>query len=484
MAWDIGLTRQNKRPPNSPANSSSKAVGRIAQSLLFRQSRLRLAVGYTGVMGTILILLGLGVYQAIAHAHEVTVDRELKSVSDAFHDAIESAAVNSSQLSQLPPGLFPNLCVSNSACTKPIAETTHHHLQSTYQYDYYIRLLSPTGDLLATGGIRPPGLLITSPIPAWQSLKDENNQIYHQIATSLEDDSQEIWAYLLVGRSLQDFDQYLRVVRVYLLIGFVMSLALVAAASWWLSALAMRPIYRSYQQIQQFTTDAAHELRTPLAAIRATVESVLRLPHLSEPEALETLTVIARQNQRLSAMVSDLLLLSRLDNEQQLADKQPCCLQDLLNDIHEEIAALAIAKAITFTLDIQTPLPLIVQGNEEQLYRLVLNLVNNALTYTFAGDQINLELRRVDQRAIISVVDTGIGIAPEHQINIFDRFYRVDQARSQQAKFQQARSQQTGNSGLGLAIALAITKAHQGTLTVTSQLGIGSTFTVSLPFSS
>ncbi len=474
MAWDIGLIRQNKRPNQGP----NQAAGQIAQSLLFRRSRLRFAVGYTGVMGTILLLLGLGVYQAIAHAHEVTIDRELKSVSDAFHDAIESAAVNPSQLDQMPPQLFPNLCVLNSACTQPIAETPHQ-LQSTYQYDYYIRLISPTGELLATGGIRPQGLSITGPIPAQQSLKDENNQTYHQIATSVEDGKQEIWAYLLVGRSLREFDQYLRLVRVCLLIGFLISLALVAAASGWLSALAMRPIYRSYQQIQQFTTDAAHELRTPLAAIQATVESVLRLPHLSEPEAQETLTVIARQSQRLTTMVSDLLLLSRLDNEQQPATKQPCCLQDLLNDIHEEMAALAIAKAITLTLNIQTQQPLVVQGNEEQLYRLVLNLVNNALTYTPAGGQVSLELSKIDQRAVTSVVDTGIGIAPEHQINIFDRFYRVDAARSHQAK-----SNQTGNSGLGLAIAAAIAKAHQGTLTVVSQPKMGSTFTLSLPFSS
>ncbi len=378
-------------------------------------------------------------------------------------------------------------CSITLAPSRQQTAETPHQLQSAYQYEYYIRLISPTGKLLATGGIHPPKLLITSPIPARQSLKDENNQTYHQIATSLEDGSQKIWAYLLVGRSLRDFDQYLRVVRGCLLVGFLIPLALVAAASWWLSALAMRPIYRSYQQIQQFTTDAAHELRTPLAAIQATVESVLRLPHLSEPEVQETLTVIARQNQRLTAMVSDLLLLSRLDNEQQLATKQPCCLQDFLSDIHEEMAALAIAKSIALTLDIQTPISfptslptsLLVQGNEEQLYRLILNLVNNALTYTPAGGQISLGLRRTDQQVIISVADTGIGITPEHQRHIFDRFYRVDAARSYQT-----RSHQAGNSGLGLAIAAAIAKAHQGTLTVTSQIEIGSTFMISLPFSS
>ena len=120
----------------------------------------------------------------------------------------------------------------------------------------------------------------------------------------------------MVGRSFQDFDQYLSSVRWSLLIGLLLSLALVTAASWWLSALAMRPIYQSYQQIQQFTADAAHELRTPLAAIRATVESVLRLPQIDRWMLKETLMVVNRQNQRLTTLVSDLLLLSRLDSKQ------------------------------------------------------------------------------------------------------------------------------------------------------------------------
>ncbi|WP_240518998.1 two-component system sensor histidine kinase RppB [Leptolyngbya sp. BC1307] len=442
------------------------------QNQLFRQSRLQLAVWYTGVMGAILTLLGLGVYRAIAHAHEITIDREIKSVADAVHDAIEANISSPAQLDQVSPQLLPDLCLSEEACTQPITGSPHH-LQRTYQYDYYIRIVDPAGNLLASGGIRPAGLPLTAPSPPWQTLQDESGQEYHQVAIALESDSPQAWAYLLIGRSFEDFNRYLTSVRWSLLIGLLLALAVVTIASWWLSGLAMRPIYQSYNQIQQFTADAAHELRTPLAAIRATVESVLRLPELSEAEAQETLTVINRQSYRLTTLVSDLLLLSRLDSEQRPLIKKPCCLQDLLSDINEEMAAFAISEGITLAVDFHSPVPLTVLGDEEQLYRLVLNLVNNAITYTPAGGQVTLTLKHTQQQAVISVRDTGIGIAPDHQEKIFDRFYRVDAARSGQS----------GSSGLGLAIASAIAKAHGGSITATSQPDQGSTFLFTLPVS-
>ena len=421
-------------------------------------------------MGAILTLLGLGVYRAISHAHEVTIDREIKSVADAVHDAIEVSVSNSAQLDRVPSQLLPDLCISKETCTAPVSGPPHR-LQRSYQYDYYIRIVNPAGSLLAAGGIRPEGLPLTKPFPPFQALKDSSGQDYHQVSLALEDNNQQVWAYLLVGRSFQDFDQYLTTVRWSLLVGLVLSLAVVSLASWWLSGIAMRPIYDAYQQIQQFTADAAHELRTPIAAIRATVESVLQLPKLSEAEAQETLVVVNRQSQRLTTLVSDLLLLSRLDSDKRPLLKSSCCLQDLLSDIVEEMSAFAIAEEVILKSAFQAQTPLVVSGDEEQLYRLVLNLVNNAIVYTPAGGQVMLKLSSSQQQALISVSDTGIGIAPEHQDKIFDRFYRVDTARTANL----------GSSGLGLAIGKAIAKAHDGSLTVTSQLDDGSTFILSLP---
>ena len=450
MAWDIASRYQNK---------------------LFRQSRLRLATWYAGVMGAILTLAGFGLYTGVVHAHRITVDRELYAIAEAIQDALEPSLREPNRLPQLSSLLLPNLCVIGYDCLTPNTQ-----LYQRLQQDYYIRLINPEGTLVATAGLRPSGLPVDIPEADLQSLRDTEQQLYHQVAIALQTTDQQSWGYLLVGRSFQDFEQYLAAVRLGIIAGLLGLLILVALASWWLAARAMEPIYQSYQQIQQFTGDAAHELRTPLAAIRATVESVLRLPHLSEADAQETLTVIGRQNKRLTELVNDLLLLSRLDSERSDKPKVPCCLQDIILDIEEELVAFAIAKQITLTVDITELQSILVMGDEAQLYRLILNLVNNAITYTSAGGQVNLSLHLSLQRqpqALIKIKDTGLGISPDHQTKIFDRFYQVDTARAGH----------NGNSGLGLAIASAIARAHGGSIEVDSVINQGSIFTISLPIS-
>ena len=212
----------------------------------------------------------------------------------------------------------------------------------------------------------------------------------------------------------------------------------------------MQPIYQSYGQMQRFTTDAAHELRTPLAAIRATVESALMMPTIEENEARDTLQTIGRQNQRLSHLVADLLMLCRMDRltltGQTQTKQDPVVLNDLVSDVVEEFAALALASKITLKAQIKLSRTLEVLGDAEQLYRLVSNLVINAIQYTPAGGEVTLVLEQERHEALIRVRDTGIGISADEQIQIFERFYRVSSDRSRQ----------TGGSGLGLAIASLI----------------------------
>jgi signal transduction histidine kinase len=132
---------------------------------------------------------------------------------------------------------------------------------------------------------------------------------------------------------------------------------------------------------------------------------------------------------------------------------------------------LAIAAEVTLKPEIRGD-NLEIWGDEEQLYRLVSNLIVNAIQYTPKGGSVTVILDCQNTHAIVQVRDTGIGIAPEHQQRIFDRFYRVDSDRSRAS----------GGSGLGLAIASAIGRSHQGSLQLQSELGKGSTFTIRLPY--
>jgi signal transduction histidine kinase len=222
--------------------------------------------------------------------------------------------------------------------------------------------------------------------------------------------------------------------------------------------------------MQQFTADAAHELRTPLAAIQANLESTLT-PEATDADAWDTLRTVERQNTRLSRLVHDLLLLSRMDLQRFSVKQESCNLNDLVNDLVEEFSALALASNISLTADSQINTPITVLGSEEQLYRLVANLITNAIQYTSSGGKVIVHLKRDDHHALIQVEDTGIGIPPKEQARIFDRFYRVNSDRSRH----------TGGAGLGLAIAQAIAQAHQGNIQVKSELGKGSIFTVQLP---
>lgn len=443
-------------------------------SRLFRRSRWQLTTWYTGVMAVVLGISSIGVYEAIAHAHRVTADRELKSVAETIHNALEKTLTANGQIdiNDVPPNLLPNLCLAGERCLVPF-EQAHHGDWEIHRSSYYIQVLRPDGELTATAGPYPEGLPSTDLSLHWQTLEDRQGNQYRQIVLPINGiEDQDLLAMLVVGRSFSDFAAYLTAVRWIIVFSLPITMGLIAVASWWLAGLAMGPVQVSYRKIQQFTADAAHELRTPLSAVQATTESVMRLPEISDSEARETLQVITRQNRRLTSLVSDLLLLSRLDTQSPISTVQ-CCLQDILSDIQEELAALAVAKNIHLQLDQPLKPSILVEGDEQQLYRLVFNVVSNALQYTPENGKVLLLLRQADGKALITVKDTGIGIAPEDQPHIFDRFYRIDEGRSRQS----------GGSGLGLSIAQAIAHAHGGIIALKSRLGQGSEFTMQLPLS-
>ena len=452
----------------------------MKQDRLFLRSRWRLASWYAGIISIILLICALGVYEATAHAHRISVNQELESVAGTLHDSLLAVLKQPGKLEPEVKNLLPNTCIVGTGCYKSDYEVSRRHrLQSLRlgvigQDKYYLRLFNLSQDLVAVAGMQPKLPQVFNHQQGL-TLTDADGVRYRQISFLLHTQKAQDWGYLQVGRSLQDFDTYVANVRWVLLLGVPLVLLLVVAASWWLAELAIRPIYQSYQQMQQFTADAAHELRTPLAAIQATAQSNLMLPNLSEDKAKDTLKSIVRQNKRLSYLVADLLTLCRIDGEissnTSNKKREKVALTNLIIEVEEDLAALAIASEIELTSQIRVSQPIKVICDRQLLYRLITNLVTNAIQYTPAGGKVTLSLIEEHHDAIISVRDTGIGITKKEQKRIFDRFYRVDKARSRSK----------GGAGLGLAIAKAIALAHNGSLNVQSELGQGSAFIIQLP---
>lgn len=224
----------------------------------------------------------------------------------------------------------------------------------------------------------------------------------------------------------------------------------------------------AFKEQQRFVADASHELRTPLAVLRGEAEVALGQERDSR-EYKESLMLIKDEAERLTRIVENLFLLARQPVDASGSLKEPVLLNDVVADCTRAARVLANQKGLR--LDVEGSSPVTVNGNYEMLQRMLLNLLDNAVKYTAEGGRICVKLGLRYHQARISVSDTGLGIPAEDQSRIFDRFYRVDKARSRAL----------GGAGLGLSIARTVVEAHGGTISVESALGRGSTFQVKLP---
>ena len=313
-----------------------------------------------------------------------------------------------------------------------------------------------------------------------------------------------------VGTSMESIEDTLRRFLILLIVAMPIALAVSLAAGWFLAGRALRPVDAitlaaqriaagdlsqrltmpassdeigrlagtfnnmigrldaSFRQIRQFTSDASHELRTPLTVMKGETELVLR-----RPRALEDYQSVLESNleeiDRMTRIVEELLFLSRADMGEVKMESMPVPLKALVEDIHRQATVLGQDRNIEVALG--TVMPALVQGDELRLRELLLNLVENAVKYSHTGGKVEIGLGTTGQEAILSVTDRGIGIAPGDHAKIFDRFYRADDARAHTKK----------GTGLGLAICALIAEAHKGRITVKSNVGQGSTFTVRLP---
>lgn len=227
----------------------------------------------------------------------------------------------------------------------------------------------------------------------------------------------------------------------------------------------------AFERERRFAGDAAHELRTPLAALKGRIGVILSQPRSLDVYAL-TLQEMEQQVDRLIRLSNDLLLMVRLEQGMRQETAEKIDLSDFLPVVVDQIRPLAEAKSINLTEIIPPHSP--IQGHFDLLIRLFLNLLDNAIKYTSTEGQVIIKVQKQDQWIQIIFQDSGPGIAPHHLPHLFERFYRVEADRARQ-------SDQEGGAGLGLAIAREIAQVHSGNLTVTSELGKGSVFTVWLP---
>ena len=253
-----------------------------------------------------------------------------------------------------------------------------------------------------------------------------------------------------------------------ILLGFV-AVLIASAIGYFMAGRALFPLKEAYDKQKQFAADASHELRTPLAVVMASADLLLADPSIKEPFLRQVLEDLKSEVKKMTNLVSDLLMVARSDNNALKMKIQRLDLTEILKQVIRTMTPIAEKKNIS--LAGENFRKVLLNADEQRIKQLAIILVDNAIKYTPEGGAVLVRLESVDNtRAVFAVMDSGIGIAPEDLDKVFERFYRVDKARSREM----------GGNGLGLAIAAEIVKMHDGKISVASKFGEGTKFTVEL----
>jgi two-component system OmpR family sensor kinase len=484
--------------------------------------RIQLTLWYTAIFALLILLFCLILYSTLQAFLASGVDSALQLRAQQIAGGISSE--NGKIVIQDVTGELPGLDSTATAGQQGPGSTPSGGPNGTGQQGAtsdvnigtLVRMLDVKGN---TAYISPafhalflPVASFTQPLrgASWQGTVTARNGQAVRIYSIALTDNGTIFGVLQVGESLAQLNATLQSMTIALLFITPFVLLLGAFGSYWLAKRAFRPILhltrtareikagdlhrrvpvphtrdevyalaltlnemigrldQAFTQQRRFVADASHELRTPVTAIRSITDVALE-DTLSLAEYHEILSEINAESERLGLLINDLLVLARADEDQMPLDHEPVRLDLLTCDVAATMEPLANERGIK--LQLQTLGPATVTGDTARLIQVLMGLVDNALAYTNAGGTVTLSVEARDHVACLTVRDTGIGIDEEDRAHIFERFYRADPARSRAA----------GGSGLGLSIAQWVVQAHGGAITVESQLGQGSTFTVTLP---
>ena len=426
---------------------------------MFQTTRRRLALWYTSVTAILLLSFATGVY---FYVRSTLIER----IDDTLEHVVE--------------------VVSRSLVIEPIAPKSRL-LQVNIESSFRDNFLEQEDDHIDLEWFTVRGSLewstLPSPIAAplimnsnrthTETVRLDATRLLRQVTQRIQLGPQ-VLGYLRVSHPWFEVTKPIRELFVDLTLGISGMIGIVAAVGWFLSGLAMQPIRDSYQTLRQFTADASHELRNPIAIIQTNVQVALSDPDPNPIQTRSHLQVVERLTRRLGKLVDDLLFLARQDSGIIQPQWGEVDLRDLVEEVLEEQGISAAEKDIELKLvsDVQSAK---LMGDRSALARLLTNLVSNAIFYTPNQGSVKIELQTTkrNNHAIwtIRIIDTGIGIPELALPQLFDRFYRVDPARTKSS----------GRTGLGLAIVQTIVTNHQGTITVESKENQGTTFTVSLP---
>ena len=443
----------------------------MTQSPMFQTTRRRLALWYTTITGILLIIFASGVYFYVRNTLVERVDDTLNHVVEVVQRSlvIESAAPSSGRV-------LTAAGVKGQAPLQVNVEDSFRDNAQTLEDDHIdIEWFDPNGQLQWST------LSVPSNLPLQVNAAGETvhlshgadgeqangDQVLRQICRRVQINNQ-ILGYLRVSHPWFEVSKPSRQLVIDLSVWSGLIIVVTGTVGWLLSGLAMAPVRQSYQQLKQFTADASHELRNPIAVIQTNVQVALADPDVDFQH--NQLQVVERLTRRLGRLVDNLLFLARQDGGLIPMQWEELDLHKLLSEVIEEQQLVAQSQGLTLVYKpIADSSSRRLSGDRDQLIRLFTNLISNAIQYTPEGT-VTVTTKHIHwqgQEAYqVAVCDTGIGISKELQPQVFDRFYRVDKARSRR---------DGAGSGLGLAIAKAIITNHQGQIQLNSEMGQGTT---------
>jgi two-component system OmpR family sensor kinase len=492
---------------------------------MFDSVRSRLTLWYTGVLALVLAAFAVASYLFLSRALERRTDESLAEMSRAFSETLRTEQEELRQAGATNArGVTPD---ADAAVTEAAAE----YRLKDYQFIVYDKrrvVATSPGQAAGPELIGPPpsspGILNllddldsrASESPAYSTLS-HGGERFRALALNVTTDGRPY--ALVIIRPLSEQEELLKGAVRALLVGVPLALLLASIGGYFLARKSLAPVVamsetaarigaanlqerlpvvnerdelgqlarafnqllarldESFEQQRRFMADASHELRTPVSIVRGESEVALSREGRAADDLRESLSIVHDEGRRLTRIVEDLFMLARADAGQRPLKLCDFYLDETAAECVRAVRSLAAKRGLALECEAASELPF--RGDEELVRRMLLNLLDNAIKYTPAGGRVFVKSEARGGEYVLTVTDTGVGIPPEMQSHVFERFYRVDKARSRAGGDDGAVA--GSGAGLGLAIARFVAEAHGGRLELLRSDERGSIFVASLP---